>query len=64
MRQPPVKQYPAAWKERAVTLAVAADQPLAPTARARGRHDKTFQPWIGTSPRVERPTQQGHAAQL
>ena len=29
MRQSTVKKYPAAFKERAVTLAVEADQPIA-----------------------------------
>jgi transposase len=64
MRQPTVKKYPAAWKERAVTLAVAADQPLAQTARELGSNDKPLHPWIGTDHRLERQPQQVHDAHL
>ena len=53
-----LKSYPATFKERAVTLAVEADQPIAQTARDLGVNDNTFHPWIGKSHRVERQEKQ------
>jgi transposase len=54
MSQPPTKKYPAAFKERAVKLAVESDQPIAQTARDLGVHENTLHTWMGTSHRTER----------
>ncbi len=48
MRQPPTRKYPAACKERAVTLVVESDQAIAQTARDLGVHEHTLHTWIGT----------------
>ena len=59
MRQPATKKYPAAFKERAVKLAVESDQALAQTARDLGVHENTLHTWIGQYHRTERQEQQG-----
>ena len=48
MSQPATQQYPAAFKERAVTLAVESDQAIAQTARDLGVHANTLPTWSGT----------------
>ena len=62
--QPPTKKYPAAFKERAVKLAVESDQSIAQTARALGVNENTRHPWIGTYHRAERQEQQVQDAHL
>jgi transposase len=62
MSPPRTKQYLAAFKVRAVRLAVESEQPSAQTARDRGVHDTTVPTWLGQSHRVERPEKQGKAA--
>jgi transposase len=42
MSQPMTKKYPAAFKERAVKLAVESDQPIAQTARDLGVNENTL----------------------
>jgi transposase len=54
MGQPTTRKYPAELKERAVTLAVESDQPIAQTARDLGLHENTLHTWIGTYHRSER----------
>ena len=54
MNQPPPKKYPAAFKERAVKLAVESEQPIAQTARDLGVNDNTLHTWIGKYHRAER----------
>jgi transposase len=54
MSQPPPKKYPAAFKERAVKLAVESEQPIAQTARDLGVNDNTLHTWIGKYHRAER----------
>jgi transposase len=54
MSKPTMKSYPAELKERAVTLAVESDQPMAQTARDLGVHENTLPTWIGTYHRVAR----------
>ena len=54
MSHPPTKQYPAAFKERAVKLAVESDQPIAQTARDLGVNENTLHTWIGKYHRTER----------
>jgi transposase len=49
-----VKKYPAAFKERAVKLAIEADQPIAQTARDLGVNENTLHTWIGKYHRAER----------
>jgi transposase len=58
MSQPPTKKYPAAFKERAVKLAVESDQPIAQTARDLGVNENTLHTWIGKYHRAERREQQ------
>ena len=53
MSQPTVKKYPAAFKERAVKLAVESDQPIAQTARDLGVNENTLHTWIGKYHRAE-----------
>ena len=48
------KKYPAAFKERAVKLAVESEQPIAQTARDLGVNENTLHTWIGKYHRVER----------
>ena len=64
MRQPPMRKYPAALKERAVQLAVESEQPMAPPARDLGVHANTLQTWIGNDHRPERQEKVGQDAQL
>jgi transposase len=59
MRQPATNKYPAAFKERAVQLAVASEQSMAQTARDLGVHATTLHIWIGTYHRAEQQEQQG-----
>ena len=58
MSQPAGKKYPAAFKERAVKLAVESEQSIAPTARDLGINENTLHTWIGTYHRVERQEKQ------
>jgi transposase len=58
------RKYPTAFKERAVKLAIEADQPMAQTARDRGVHDNTLHTWIGQYHRAERQEQQGQDEHL
>jgi transposase len=53
-----MQKYPAEFKERAVKLAVASDQPIAQTARDLGVNENTLHTWIGKYHRVERQTPQ------
>ena len=64
MSKPAMKSYPAAFKERAVKLAVESDQPIAQTARDLGVNENTLQTWIGTYHRAERQTKQVHDEHL
>ena len=54
MSQPMTKKYSAAFKERAVKLAVESDQPIAQTARDLGVNENTLHTWIGKYHRAER----------
>ena len=54
MSQPTARKYPAAVKERAVKLAVEAEQPIAQTARDLGVNENTLHTWIGKYHRAER----------
>ncbi len=47
MSQPTTRKYPAAFKERAVKLAVESEQPIAQTARDLGVNENTLHTWIG-----------------
>jgi transposase len=47
MSQSTMKKYPAAFKERAVKLAVESDQSIAQTARDLGVNENTLHTWIG-----------------
>ena len=58
MGQPPTKKYPAAFKERAVKLAVESEQPMAQTARDLGVHENTLHTGIGKYHRAARHEQQ------
>ena len=64
MSKPAMKGYPAAFKERAVQLAVASEQPIAQTARDLGVNENTLYTWIGQYHRVERQEQQVHDEHL
>jgi transposase len=64
MSQPATKKYAAEFKERAVTLAVEADQPIAQTARDLGVKENTRHPWSGTYHRVARQDKQVNDAHL
>jgi transposase len=59
-----MKKYSAAFKERAVKLAVETEQPMAQTARDLGVNEHTLPTWIGTYHRAERQEQQVHDAHL
>jgi transposase len=59
MSKPTMQSSPAAFKERAVTLAVESDQSIAQTARDLGVNEHTFHTWIGTYHRGERQEKQG-----
>ena len=54
MSHPPTSKYPAEFKERAVTLAVASVQPIAPTARDLRVNENTLHTWIGKYHRTVR----------
>ena len=58
MSKPAMKGYPAEFKERAVKLAVEAEQPIAQTARDLGVNENTLYTWIGKYHRVERQEKQ------
>jgi len=47
MSPPTMRKYPAAFKERAVKLAVESDQPIAQTARDLGVKENTGHTWSG-----------------
>ena len=64
MSKPVMKGYPAAFKERAVKLAVESAQPIAQTARDLGVNENTLHTWIGQYPRVERQEQEVHNEHL
>jgi len=64
MRPPTTRTYPAAWKERAVKLAVESEPPIAQTARALGVHENTLHTWIGKYPRTERQEKVGQDEHL
>jgi len=53
MSQPTPRKYPAAFKERAVKLAVESAQAIAQTARELGVNENTLHTWIGKYPRTE-----------
>jgi transposase len=53
-----MKTYPTEFKERAVKLAIEAEQPIAQTARDLGVNENTFHTWIGQYHRAERQEQQ------
>jgi transposase len=52
-----MKAYPAAFKERAVKLAVESGQPTAQTARDVGVNENTLHTWIGKYHRAARQEQ-------
>jgi transposase len=54
MSQPTPRKYPAAFKERAVKLAVESEQAIAQTARELGVNENTLHTWIGKYHRTER----------
>ena len=54
MSQSTMKKYLAAFKERAVKLAVESDQSIAQTARDLGVNENTLHTWIGKYHRAER----------
>ena len=58
MGKPATKSYPPEFKERAVTLAVESDQPIAQTARDLGVNENTLHTWMGTYHRTERQEKQ------
>jgi transposase len=64
LRQPMTKTYSAAFKERAVPLAVESDQPMAQPARDLGVHENTLHPWLGNYHRAERQEQEGNDTQV
>src|SRR5690242_7999792 len=64
MSKPVMKGYPAAFKERAVKLAVESDQPMAQTARDLGVNENTLHTWIGQYHRAERQEQQVQDAHI
>jgi transposase len=64
MSKPAMKGYPAEFKERAVQLAVASEQPIAQTARELGINENTLHTWIGQYHRAEPQTPQVHDEHL
>jgi transposase len=64
MSQSTMKKYPAAFKERAVKLAVESEQPIAQTARDLGVNENTLHTWIGKYHRVERQEKEVHNEHL
>jgi transposase len=59
-----MRKYPAEFKERAVKLAVEAEQPMAQTARDLGINEKTLHTGIGKDHRGERHAKQGNEEHL
>ena len=64
MSQPTMRKYPVEFKERAVKLAVASDQPIAQTARDLGVNENTLHTWIGKYHRAERQEKEVNDAHL
>ncbi len=64
MSQPPMRKYPAEFKERAVKLAVESDQPIAQTARDLGVNENTLHTWMGKYHRTERQEKEVHNEHL
>jgi transposase len=64
MSQPTTRKYPAAFKERAVKLAVESEQSIAQTARDLGVNENTLHTWIGKYHRVACQEQQVNDAHL
>jgi transposase len=64
MSQPTTRKYPAAFKERAVKLAVESEQAIAQTARDLGVNENTLHTWIGKYHRVERQEKEVHNEHL
>ena len=64
MSQPTTRKYPAAFKERAVKLAVESEQSIAQTARDLGVNENTLHTWIGKYHRVERQEKAIHNEHL
>ena len=64
MSQPTTSKYPAAFKERAVTLAVESEQPIAQTARDLGVNENTLYTWIRKYHQVERQEKEVHDEHL
>jgi transposase len=64
MSQATMKKDPAAFKERAVKLAVDSDQPIAQTARDLGVNENTWHTWIGKYHRTERQEKEVHDKHL
>ena len=64
MSQATMKKYPAAFKERAVKLAVDSDQPIAQTARDLGVNENTLHTWIGKYHHTERQEKEVHDEHL
>src|SRR5215831_1565676 len=64
MSQPATKKYPAAFKERAVKLAVESDQAIAQPARDLGVNENTLHTWSGKYHRAERQEQQVQDAHI
>ena len=58
MSQRAMQAYPAAFKERAVTLAVESEQSMAQTARDLGVHENTLHTWSGKYHRAPQQTKQ------
>jgi len=64
LRQLTTRKYPAAFKERAVKLAVKSEPPIAQTARDLGGNKNLWPTWIGTYRRVERQEKEVHDEHL
>ena len=64
MSQPTTRKYPAAFKERAVKLAVESEQAIAQTARDLGVNENTLHTWIGKYHRTERREKEVHDEHL
>src|SRR5262245_19112009 len=60
MSQPTPRKYPAAFKERAVKLAVESEQAIAQSARELGVNENTLHTWIGQYHRTERQEKEVH----
>jgi transposase len=64
MSKAPMKKYSAEFKERAVKLAVEAEQPIVQTARELGVNENTLHTWIGKYHRAESQESQVHDEHL